>query len=176
MSELDDWTHRINETVQRIGRLMRTDARRFVIETMREAFVAGQTPADPAAVAALKATTVAAADGVADTLHAAILGAAWLDTPEAAEPSDPPRITDVVAVRQAVDAMVGAAAALVEQHGLTAAVEYQLPQRFIDHDALPTLTRTLFKAIARHRALRAEDEARRVAQSAEARRQLWEQA
>lgn len=176
MSELDDWTHRINETANRIARLMQTDARRFVIEAMREAFVGGRTPADAAEVAQLKAETLAAADRIAEQVQGAIEGVAWAEVSAEPEAEEAPRITDVRAVSDAIDAMVAQTGALIEAKGFAAELNYQLPQRFIDHDALPTLTRTLFKAIARHAALRAEDEARLVAQTAEARRRLWEQA
>lgn len=175
MSELADLSHRVNETVQRIARLLKTDADRFAVHTVREAFVAADTPATPDAVAALKARTVTAADEIAQGLHDAVLAVPWL-TLSAIETSDPPRITDVPAMAQAVETMSAAVRALLADAGLTAEVAYQLPQRFIDHDALPTLTRTLFKTLARHATVRAEDEARRVARSTEARRQLWEDA
>jgi hypothetical protein len=175
MSQMADWKARIEETAGRIARLLATDARRFVTETVREAFVADTRPVDAEAVRRIKARTLETAETVASRLSEAITAVDWLVV-EAPEDSRAAKITDVDAVASAVEGMCARISALLEETDLTAEVTYTLPQRFIEHDSLPTLTRTLYKAIARYAELHAEDIAQRSAQTAAARRQLWEQA
>lgn len=175
MAQMDDWRARIEETAGRIARLLATDAKRFVTETVREAFVADTRPVDAEAVKRIKARTLETADTVATRLSESIVAVDWL-TVGAPEDNRTAKITDVEAVASAIQGMCARIVGLLEETGLSAEVSYTLPQRFIEHDSLPTLTRTLFKAIARYAELHAEDIAQRSAQAAAARRQLWEEA
>lgn len=175
MSELSDWAKRIDDTVDRIARLLRIDARRFVIDTVRERFVADTAETDITQVTALKGRTLSTADAVAARLAAA-LEAVDYKSLVAPDDSAAARLTDIPAISEAILNMTARISALLTSVGLPDDVDYPLPQRFIEHESLPSLTRTLFKAIARHADLRAEDEAQKIAQTAAERRQLWESA
>lgn len=175
MSELSDWAKRIDDTVERIARLLQIDARRFVVNTVRERFVADTAQTDAAQVSALKTRAAETADAVAGRLAAAIQA---VDYRALAAPEDgvAGRLTDIPAIGEAVSNMAARVSALLASVRLPDDVDYPLPQRFIEHESLPALTRTLFKALARHADLHAADEAQRVAQTAAERRQLWESA
>lgn len=175
MSELSDWAKRIDDTVVRIARLLQIDARRFVVDTVRERFVADTTQTDADQVGTLKTQTTATADAVSGDLATAIQA---VDYKALEEPEDTAaaRLTDIPAIDAALSKMAAQVSALLADAGLPDDVAYPLPQRFIEHESLPSLTRTLFKAIGRHADLRAEDEAHKVAQTAAERRQLWDSA
>ena len=175
VSELSDWAKRIDDTAGRIARLLQIDARRFVVDTIRERFVADTHPTDAAQVATLKARAMETADSIGVRLAAAVQAVDYTRLPPPEEGSAP-TVTDVEAIREAITSMTARVSALLASVNLPDEVDYPLPQRFIEHESLPSLTRTLFKAIARHAELAAEDEAQQVAQTAAERRQLWESA
>ncbi len=171
---------KVAEVGQRIAKLLTADIRVYATGEVRRRFV--ETPAvadalDDAEVAALKAATAAFAAAAAEALAERLADdALWLGA-ESPEADDAP-VTHIPAVEQALQAVADDLTRFLDRHGLTAGapLSYRLPARFIDGENLPSLSRALWKAIARYREARAAEAAAREATSAESRAKRWDDA
>ncbi len=179
MDDTAIWAAKVTDVGQRIATLLASDLRAFATGEVKRRFV--ETPAvadglDDAGVQALKQSTAEFADRASARL-AEVLGdeGLWLGAQPAA--ADAP-ITAIATVEQALQRAADDLGELLERHGLgpDAPLTYRLPMRFIDGENLASLTRSLWKNLARYRAACAATDEARAASSRASRARRWDDA
>lgn len=179
MTDTAIWAAKLTEAGRRIATLLTADVRAYTTGEVRRRFV--ETPAvadglDDAGVEALKQATEAFADRAAAQLEEVLADEAiWLGAEEA--PSDAP-VTRIPAVQQALQRVADDLTDLLERHGLgpDGPLTYRLPARFIDGQNLSTLSRALWKNLARYHAARRASAEASEASSRESRARRWDDA
>lgn len=172
------WSRKLVEIGDRIARLLSTDAREYFEQTVRQVFVGAPSLADrldDAALAALKADVRAAAQAAALGTLAALTDDAWL---AATPPDDDSAPVDAHApVAEAMRAVSEAVVLFLRRHALPAEAEaWTPPARFIGGEHLSTLTRSLWRAVARRDAALHQQQARQTHDDATARARRWDEA
>lgn len=166
---------------RRIARLLAVDVQVFVPTLVRERF--GEHPSlartlDDAGVTGLKARSLALAESLAGAVESRLASpSTWLDAGPTDGPTSTP-LTEHPPVAAAVAHVETALEAFLQTEGLGAPgpVVWRLPMRFIDGENLGTLTQSFWKAVARLSKARSEEDARKAAETAEARLQRWDDA
>lgn len=180
---LDQFDARLAELGARIGRLLAADVRSFFPQTVRDSFTDAPAVADAmddAALAALKADTLAAAEALSASVEQRLTPAtAWLGAapPPKDAPGTPslithPPVAEVVAeIERTVSEFLHARGLAAETH-----IAYRLPMRFIDGENLATLTMNLWKAVQRRQEQRAKAGAAATSAALGERRRRWDEA
>jgi len=176
VEEIEKAKGRVRDLGGRVRRLLAADVHAFVLESVRERFIASPDFADglgDAQVGALKRAAAHDADAAADLVGELLPDAVWL---AARVPEDEARdVRSLPEVAGALDRARGVLTALFERHGLPGeAPPYVLPVRFIEGDDLVSLTRNLWKAVARLESATAARSVETRAADAETRRRRWE--
>lgn len=177
MDETAIWAAKVVDVGRRIATLLASDVRAFANGEVKRRFVDTPAVADALAdeeVRALKRATAQFADDAARTLGE-VLGdeGVWLGVEPAAADAD---VTTIPLVAQTLQRLADDLGELLERHGLgpDAPLGYRLPMRFIDGENLATLTRSLWKNLARYRAARQAQAAAHEASSRESRVRRWD--
>jgi hypothetical protein len=166
---------------RRIARLLAVDVEVFVPTLVRERFGEHPTLArtlDDAGLIGLKTRALALAESLAGAVEVRLAEpSVWLDARPTEGPAStpltehPPVAATVAHVEAALDAFLQA-----EALASPGPVVWRLPMRFIDGENLGTLTQSFWKAVARLSKARSEEDARKAAETAEARLRRWDDA
>ena len=179
MDETAIWAAKVTDVGRRIASLLATDLRAYATGEVKRRFIETPAVADALDDAGLRALKQAAVDfaergsaGLTDALGDEGL---WLGAEASA--ADAP-ITAIPAVEQALQRAADDLTELLERHGLgpDEPLSYRLPMRFIDGENLASLTRSLWKHLARYRAARAANVEAQAASSRASRARRWDDA
>lgn len=179
MDDTAIWTGKIVETGHRIAKLLQSDVETYALGEVRRRFVESPQVADALDdddVARLKAGARAfAAEAAARIDEALGDDAVWLG---AEPPEGEATIESIPTVHEALADVADGLTRFLAEHGLPAdePLAYRLPARFIDGENLATLTRNLWKAVARYRAALDHKAETRATSSRDARARRWDDA